>query len=136
MEFMDEGSGAVTGQEGLVCSIFPLSCISLCTLLHLPNPFSSAPKLRFVHLILFFLSANLHHLCPLPYPPPLACKTNLIPSWPGRENETMHLAEEGRHTAKRGQKRAVVTPSSEASERGMATFSTSSLEHNLHVSVV
>lgn len=74
MEFRDEGSGTTTGQRGDSCLFYisspfhPLVC-----------PFPSEGP-RYVALIPLLLYASL----PLPYP----SKTNLIPSWAGRETES------------------------------------------------
>lgn len=60
-------------------------------------------------------------LPPSPFPP----KTNLIPSWPGRETEAMRLEVEGRHTAERGQERAPMAPPQRPARGGAGTNSSS-----------
>lgn len=100
------------------------SLLNFCPSTH----FHPASTLRSVRLILHLTHASLPHPCPLllhPPPSPFPPKTNLIPSWPGRETEAMRLEVEGRHTAERGQERAPMAPPQRPARGGAGTNSSS-----------
>lgn len=127
-------------RRDLFVLFFPLSSVALHFSVYHLRPPPTPPKnpLTFNHLILLFISANLSHLCPIPLPPhpTLPSKTNLIPSWPGRETETMRLAGEGRRRAEWGQEQTLVAPPQRPGRGEQGHSQVPSLEHNLHVTVV